>query len=299
METWYDMHCHLGFAPDPTVTAAAAEGAGVRAFSCTAEPAEYERLQAALADARNVAVGLGAHPWWIADGRVGDTELERFCALAPATRYIGEIGLDFAGPRDTEESRARQTDAFAQLLAACDQPAAAPSPVHTEGRAAGDGHDGTRAAVASDDQNRPGSSTLTPDIPAMPPKLISIHAVNAAGVALDLLEQAGTLSRHQVILHWFSGTSDDLIRAVRAGCFFSVGPRMLASRRGREYVRQIPLDRLLLETDMPSRAGDTLAAEVWHAELGNALAGIAQLKQLPRKEALAAVNQTSARLLAV
>lgn len=256
MEQFYDMHCHLGFAPDPTVTAAAAEGADVRAFSCTVEPAEYERLQAALADARNVAVGLGAHPWWIADGRVGDTELERFCELAPATRYIGEIGLDFAGPRDTKESRAQQADAFVRLLAACNQPATSP-------------------------------------------KLISIHAVNAAAAVLDLLEEVGTIARHRVIFHWFSGTSDDLARAVRSGCFFSVGPRMLASRRGREYARQIPLDRLLLETDMPSREDDTLAAEAWRAELGNALAGIAQLKQLPREEALDAINQTSARLLAV
>ncbi|MDD6997611.1 MAG: TatD family hydrolase, partial [Collinsella sp.] len=30
--------------------------------------------------------------------------------------------------------------------------------------------------------------------------------------------------------------------------------RMLASKRGREYVRQIPLDRLLLETDAPAEA---------------------------------------------
>ena len=28
--------------------------------------------------------------------------------------------------------------------------------------------------------------------------------------------------------------------------------RMLATKRGREYARQIPLDRLLLETDAPA-----------------------------------------------
>ena len=32
---------------------------------------------------------------------------------------------------------------------------------------------------------------------------------------------------------------------------FSVNEMMLRTRRGREYARQIPADRLLLETDLP------------------------------------------------
>lgn len=261
MNQLYDMHCHMGFAPSPIATAQEGAAAGIGAFSCTVAPDEYERLLPILADAPNVALGLGAHPWWIADGRVGEVELDRFCELARATRFIGEIGLDFAGPRDTEESRVRQTGAFARILAACDQPVA-PS-------AAGD--------LAS--------------------KLISIHAVNAAATALNLLEAAGTLARHQVIFHWFSGASDDLHRAIKFGCFFSVGPRMLASRRGREYARQIPVSQLLLETDMPARAGDKLPAEVWRAELDNALSGIAQLKGIDRANLAERIASTSRELL--
>ena len=116
---------------------------------------------------------------------------------------------------------------------------------------------------------------------------------------LDLLQEANTLARHRVILHWFSGTSDDLNRAVTAGCHFSVGPRMLASRRGREYARQIPLDRLLLETDMPSREGETLPANIWRAELGNALAGIAQLKNIDRDLLTEHLATTSSALLGI
>lgn len=259
MEKCYDMHCHLGFTPEPAAVAKTA-AAGIGALSCTVEPAEYERLRPILAMAPNIALGLGAHPWWITDGRVGDAELGRFCDLARTTRFIGEIGLDFAGSRDTDESRALQTAAFVRILAACDH-AASPS--------AGN--------LAS--------------------KLISIHAVNAAGAVLDKLEEAGTLARHQVIFHWFSGTSDDLHRAIGLGCFFSVGPRMLASRRGREYARQIPVGQLLLETDMPARDGDELPAEVWHAELNNALSGIAQLKGIDRKALAERIASTSRELL--
>lgn len=257
METLYDMHCHVGFAPEPAAVAKAGAKTGIGALSCTVEPTEYERLLPALADAPNVALGLGAHPWWVADGRVGTVELDRFCKLAVATRFIGEIGLDFAGPRDTEESCARQIAALKRILSACNDEHAAET------------------------------------------KLVSVHAVNAAATVLDLLEEAGTLRHHQVIFHWFSGTSDDLQRALRLRCFFSVGPRMLASRRGREYARQIPADQLLLETDMPARVGDGLPAEVWRAELDNALSSITQLKLLDRSDTAEQLAQTSARLLAL
>lgn len=39
------------------------------------------------------------------------------------------------------------------------------------------------------------------------------------------------------------------------GCWFSVGERMLATKRGRAYVQSIPSDRLLLETDAPPVGG--------------------------------------------
>lgn len=297
METLYDMHCHLGFAPSPGATAKDGAAAGIGAFSCTVEPAEYEQLQLILADASNVALGLGAHPWWIADGRVGKTELARFCELARTTQFIGEIGLDFAGPRDTEESRALQTSAFACILAACNEPVSPLASIDPESAAATSGQGRTRTATTNLQASPPIGGAPVRSATDTAPKLISIHAVNAAAAALDALEQAGAFALHHVIFHWFSGTSDDLHRAVELGCFFSVGPRMLASRRGREYARQIPLGQLLLETDMPARKDDNLPAEVWRAELNNALSGIAQLKGIDRKALANQLSSTTRELL--
>lgn len=297
METLYDMHCHLGFAPAPAAVATDGASAGIGAFSCTVEPAEYERLLPILAAAPNVALGLGAHPWWTADGRVGEIELARFCELARTTRFIGEIGLDFAGPRDTEESRGRQTAAFFRILTACNEPAAPFASIDPESAAATSGQDRTRIATTSLKANPPIGGAPVHSAAETAPKLISIHAVNAAAAALDVLEQSGTFALHRVIFHWFSGTSDDLHRAVKLGCFFSVGPHMLASRRGREYARQIPLEQLLLETDMPTHEGDSLPAEVWRAELNNALSGIAQLKGIDRNVLTRELDKTSSMLL--
>ena len=96
-------------------------------------------------------------------------------------------------------------------------------------------------------------------------RVLSIHAVRAAGATLDILESSGLLKNDPnsptIIFHWFSGTSDELVRARNAGCYFSVNERMLATKRGREYARQIPLDRLLLETDAPAEANTETSAQ--------------------------------------
>lgn len=119
-------------------------------------------------------------------------------------------------------------------------------------------------------------------------KVLSIHAVRAAGTVLDILERAEALETCQCVLHWFSGTSDELTRARRLGCWFSVGPRLLATKRGRAYVRQMPIDRLLLETDLPAQPGDTLAFERYREALEMAYAQVGALRGDEAADATAA-----------
>ena len=86
-------------------------------------------------------------------------------------------------------------------------------------------------------------------------KLLSIHSVKAANEVLDVLEHADVFATCTCIFHWFSDSSDALDRARKDGCYFSINPHMLETRRGREYIRQIPPNRLLLETDDPPGEG--------------------------------------------
>lgn len=80
-------------------------------------------------------------------------------------------------------------------------------------------------------------------------RVISLHSRRAASQVLDLLEAepaAGT-----PILHWFSGNARELDRALRLGCWFSVGPAMVKSASGRKLVALMPRERILTETDSP------------------------------------------------
>lgn len=125
-------------------------------------------------------------------------------------------------------------------------------------------------------------------------KLLSIHSVRAAQHAIDLLESTGAARENACVFHWFTGPSDQLKRAVNLGCFFSFGPRALATGKGREYVKAVPANRLLLETDYPPTRGATCSYRELRAELQSVANSIAAIKG---EEALERIAQTSTTLL--
>lgn len=98
-------------------------------------------------------------------------------------------------------------------------------------------------------------------------RVLSIHSRDARKLLLDLLEvepMAGT-----PILHWFSGTESEVQRAADMGCWFSVGPSMLASARGRAVAAAMPKDKILPETDGPFGMDRGRAHFPWDAKLVN------------------------------
>ena len=80
-------------------------------------------------------------------------------------------------------------------------------------------------------------------------RVMSLHSRRATEEVLDGLKaqpDAGI-----AVLHWFSGTKTQLERAIAMGCWFSVGPAMLSSKKGTELAAAMPRDRVLTETDGP------------------------------------------------
>ena len=209
-----DTHCHLDFAGNAAELAAAYVACG-GALSGTCDPRDFERVRTMFAPyAPRVRVGLGLHPWWVADGTCGEEEVALFERLAPAAPLISEVGLDFQPRR--ADTRDAQIEAFERVCVAAARPSA-----------------------------------------EFPRRIMSIHSSAAAMCTLDVLERTGCLDVCLCIFHWFSGSQEELTRAIDAGCLFSVNERMLKTKRGRAYARSIPKDRLLIETDFPGKPGTT------------------------------------------
>ena len=114
------MHVHLGFianAPQVVVDAAAD---GLALFANTVTPEEYVTArEEAWSRATNVRMGVGMHPWWVADGRVSASDVQLFCELAADAHYIGEIGLDFSDKHTDPASRDTQVAAFTAAAQVC------------------------------------------------------------------------------------------------------------------------------------------------------------------------------------
>lgn len=205
-----DAHCHLQRVDDFAAAVAWLAAQGRTAFCVTETPAEYEACCAALPVA-------------------GDAETARIA-----------LGLGLHPWRVSAATDAAELETqllqFSQLL-----PSA---------RLVGEvGLDFSPAHDATHDAQIAAFSQIASLCAQAGGKVLSIHAVRSAGTALQVLRASGCLETCVCIFHWFLGTGDELIAAREAGCFFSAGPQMLATRRGQAYVRQIPADRLLFETD--------------------------------------------------
>lgn len=82
-------------------------------------------------------------------------------------------------------------------------------------------------------------------------KIITVHSLRAAKAVLDHIESFFSPSKGKIVLHWFTGSKAEAQRALELGCYFSVNSAMLGNERHASMIAQIPLDRLLTETDGP------------------------------------------------
>lgn len=82
-------------------------------------------------------------------------------------------------------------------------------------------------------------------------KVLSVHSVRAGKPVLDMVEAFLKPSDCKVILHWFTGSRSEAIRAVALGCYFSINQQMLQTKHHEEMLCALPEDRLLTESDGP------------------------------------------------
>lgn len=233
---YFDAHVHANLMDSPLNVARSSNEAELGLFTCGVTPHDYLELAPQLTQ-DNIRVGLGAHPWYISDGRVTEKDIELLLELMGETPYLGEIGLDFSSRYCVDGLQELQVKAFTQICA----------------RAAELSHNGQ-------------------------PRVLSMHTVRSVDAVLDILEQTGAVQACIPIIHWFSGSSDELQRAIKLGCCFSVGEMSLKTKRGREYAKVYPKDKLLTETDLPSSDQTNIGSADIVDSLKRALSGLSEAR---------------------
>lgn len=119
-------------------------------------------------------------------------------------------------------------------------------------------------------------------------RVMSIHSRGAERLVLDCL--AETPGAGTPVLHWFSGSPQNLEAAKDMGCWFSVGPAMLKSAKGRHLASAMPPDRVLPETDGPFTDVGGTTLKPWQAwDVCSVLGGLWQ-KSTTDVEALMVEN---------
>lgn len=106
-------------------------------------------------------------------------------------------------------------------------------------------------------------------------KIITIHSRAAASEVISII---GENFNGKIILHWYSGTKQNLERAIHNGYYFSVNYAMLNSESGRRTISYIPEDKILLETDSPFTSFNGHAFRP--SEIGKIVEGIALIKDI-------------------
>jgi len=124
-------------------------------------------------------------------------------------------------------------------------------------------------------------------------RIMSLHSRRASAALLNYLEkftEAGT-----PVLHWFSGSFRELELAINLGCWFSIGPAMLASEKGRALAARMPRERVLTESDGPFAQLNGEAVMPWQVQ--NAIGALSQIWSLPPEEVDRNINRNLRNLL--
>ncbi|WP_396633420.1 Qat anti-phage system TatD family nuclease QatD [Maribacter sp. R86514] len=79
-------------------------------------------------------------------------------------------------------------------------------------------------------------------------KIITIHSRKAES---DVLEVLGENFPGKIILHWYSGSLQNLEKAISRGYYISVNYQMTKSKNGQKIIDCIPNQQILLESDGP------------------------------------------------
>src|SRR4030042_1685821 len=120
-----------------------------------------------------------------------------------------------------------------------------------------------------------------------------IHSRYAWRDAFDMVVEAGL---GKAVFHWYTGTSSVLRDIIERGCYVSVTPAVEYHEEHQRAVKEVPLERMLLETDSPviyarGRENEFTSSP---ADVARSLKGAAALKGVS-EEAIAETTTANAK----
>jgi len=125
-----------------------------------------------------------------------------------------------------------------------------------------------------------------------------IHSRYAWRDALDSVQEA---QLEKAVFHWYTGTSSVLRDIVSQGYFISSTPAVEYHEEHRRAVKEIPLERMLLETDSPVvyRRGSEFEYESRPADVIRSLRGAAVLKGVSEAQLAEATTANALRVFGI
>lgn len=280
MRKLLDAHMHLEFMSEPGAFVSALAESPLTVLAMGIRPGQARARMRDMRAQDHVIPGVGMHPWLISKNSITTAEYLEGLALMKTSPLIGEIGLDF-GPRivGTEPSesarvRARQLDAFDEIIGVCAERArsefaderCSDTSVHTQKSLA------YTNSLAQAAESLPDAESLAYT------KVLSIHCVRAGRELIRILDTHHAWDNCLCICHSFCGDGNSLHELCQRGAWFSVSEQMLATKKGRAYLKQIPLHQLLVETDLPRRDGECASIDALIRSLTRTLDEIARIK---------------------
>jgi TatD DNase family protein len=124
-------------------------------------------------------------------------------------------------------------------------------------------------------------------------KPVSFHSRYAWKDSLALIKEVGI---RRLVFHWYTGFSSTLTELVDAGYYISATPAAEYHDEHRRAVREVPVDRMLLETDCPVHYGSENRYQSQPSDVLRSLKAAADIKGLDEQELAEQTTQNARRL---
>ncbi|WP_252249476.1 TatD family hydrolase [Clostridium sp. VAP23] len=79
-------------------------------------------------------------------------------------------------------------------------------------------------------------------------KILSVHSRGAEKEVFEIMKSERI---KDAIIHWYTGDMKIAEKFLEEGYYFSINPNMLNSKKGIEIIKNIPKDKILIESDGP------------------------------------------------